>query len=129
MHVENKPILSSDVTNIIWGVYLNYQKINTNSQKFIPKSYFFELKGFIQKFSTTKSWSRMVLVIVLVIVSIRMVVITNLPLAFLFHTDVVASFIVNSNMLATTHTITHIRVKLSTSLRQLLWAHNSFRCF
>ena len=61
MHVENKPILPSDVTDVIWRVYLIFHQINTNSQKFYPENLlFFTLKGFIQKFSPMKIWSHMV---------------------------------------------------------------------
>ena len=48
--MENKPILLSDVTDVIGHVYLNFHEIDTNSQKFIPKIYFFKIKGFNENF-------------------------------------------------------------------------------
>ena len=42
MHVENKHILPSDVTDIIWRVYMNFHEINIISQKFYPEH---KLKG------------------------------------------------------------------------------------
>ena len=38
---QAKPILPSDVTDIIWRVYLNFHKIDTNSQKFYPENLVF----------------------------------------------------------------------------------------
>ena len=61
MHLEIKLILLSDVTDVIWRVYLNFHEINTNSQKLYPeKLYVFEWKGIIWKFSTMKIWSHMI---------------------------------------------------------------------
>ena len=68
IHVENKPILPSDVTNIICRVYLNFHEINNQlySYSYNSRNFYLEnlllrqLKGFIRKFSPTKIWSHTV---------------------------------------------------------------------
>ena len=54
---KTKPIILSDVTDVIWCVYLNFHEIDNNSQKFYPENLTFYNKGFIWKFSTMKIWS------------------------------------------------------------------------
>ena len=49
MHVENKPILPSEITDVIWRVYLNFHEINTNSWKFYPENLLFQVKWFYIK--------------------------------------------------------------------------------
>ena len=58
--LENKLILPSNAPNVICRVYLNFHKINTNPQNFYLKINFFKIKGFIQKFYTTKTWNHTV---------------------------------------------------------------------
>ena len=43
MHVENKYILPSDITDLIWRDNQNFHKTDTNSQNFILKIYILEL--------------------------------------------------------------------------------------
>ena len=49
MHVENKPILPSEIADVIWRVYLNFHEINTNSWKFYPENLLFQVKWFYTK--------------------------------------------------------------------------------
>ena len=46
---KTKSILRSDITNVIWRVYLNFHKIDTISQKNYPKNLVFYDKGFYMK--------------------------------------------------------------------------------
>ena len=49
MHLKTKPIIPSDVTDVIWCVYLNFHEIDNNSQKFYPENLTFYNKGFYKK--------------------------------------------------------------------------------
>ena len=44
-----KPILPSDVTDVIWHIYLNFHKIDTNLQKVYPENLVFSDIGFHMK--------------------------------------------------------------------------------
>ena len=46
---KTKSILQSDITDVIWRVYLNFHEIDTNSQS-LSQNLVFEDKGFYVKF-------------------------------------------------------------------------------
>ena len=58
MHVENKPTLLSDVTDVIWCAYLNFCKISINLK---PENLDFWVEAFYTKiFYYEKIWSHTV---------------------------------------------------------------------